>query len=301
MTRKAFTLIELLVVIAIIAILAAILFPVFAQAKAAAKRTASLSNLKQLGTAAQIYMGDSDDVVPVITSWGAAGVNNGAFVYFGNQGCIPWPQLLNPYTKNNDMLWDPQAPPGPTTPTWNPTSVYWMFDPHYGYNPYLVQSQTGALHQTRSATSVSRPADVVLFAQKYSNAEQVSPYNNWYGSWWFGAGTYFITLSVDPPDCSTNALYCASGWNNNTYYGGTSGLKLLNNVEAAGAWTGGVSLRGRKLANIVYMDGHAGAPAPGYLAQGMVYNNGMANGIPTQNSSAITVTDRTIEHWYGYN
>ena len=51
MTRKAFTLIELLVVIAIIAILAAILFPVFAQAKAAAKATASLSNLKQTATA----------------------------------------------------------------------------------------------------------------------------------------------------------------------------------------------------------------------------------------------------------
>jgi prepilin-type N-terminal cleavage/methylation domain-containing protein len=52
--RRAFTLIELLVVIAIIAILAAILFPVFAQAKAAAKITSSISNLKQLGMALQI-------------------------------------------------------------------------------------------------------------------------------------------------------------------------------------------------------------------------------------------------------
>jgi len=59
--NKAFTLIELLVVIAIIAILAAILFPVFAQAKAAAKRTADLSNLKQLGTASYIYANDYDD------------------------------------------------------------------------------------------------------------------------------------------------------------------------------------------------------------------------------------------------
>jgi prepilin-type N-terminal cleavage/methylation domain-containing protein len=62
--KKAFTLIELLVVIAIIAILAAILFPVFSQAKEAAKKTASLSNVKQLGTALQLYLGDSDDVVP---------------------------------------------------------------------------------------------------------------------------------------------------------------------------------------------------------------------------------------------
>src|SRR5688572_7516015 len=62
LTRKAFTLIELLVVIAIIAILAAILFPVFAQAKNAAKKTSDLSNLKQLGTAEQIYLADYDDV-----------------------------------------------------------------------------------------------------------------------------------------------------------------------------------------------------------------------------------------------
>jgi prepilin-type N-terminal cleavage/methylation domain-containing protein len=63
MKTKAFTLIELLVVIAIIAILAAILFPVFAQAKTAAKKTQSLSNLKQTGTSAHIYLADYDDVM----------------------------------------------------------------------------------------------------------------------------------------------------------------------------------------------------------------------------------------------
>ncbi|HRK21536.1 MAG TPA: prepilin-type N-terminal cleavage/methylation domain-containing protein [Fimbriimonadaceae bacterium] len=62
--RRAFTLIELLVVIAIIAILAAILFPVFAQAKLAAKKTTTLSNIKQVGTATIMYAGDYDDVYP---------------------------------------------------------------------------------------------------------------------------------------------------------------------------------------------------------------------------------------------
>src|SRR4051812_31157002 len=64
MHRKAFTLIELLVVIAIIAILAAILFPVFAQAKLAAKKTQSLSNSKQINLGIQMYMNDQDDRYP---------------------------------------------------------------------------------------------------------------------------------------------------------------------------------------------------------------------------------------------
>jgi len=62
MNKKAFTLIELLVVIAIIAILAAILFPVFAAAKDAAKKTASISNLKQIGLSTLMYASDYDDV-----------------------------------------------------------------------------------------------------------------------------------------------------------------------------------------------------------------------------------------------
>lgn len=61
---RAFTLIELLVVIVIIAILAAILFPVFAQAKESAKKTACLSNLRQLGLALRMYLAESDDVYP---------------------------------------------------------------------------------------------------------------------------------------------------------------------------------------------------------------------------------------------
>lgn len=102
--RKAFTLIELLVVIAIIAILAAILFPVFAQAKEAAKKTADLSNGKQIGTAIQIYLADADDYNPPVmycTDQTAAGFpasgTNVASVY----------DLLQPYTKNKDMFQSP--------------------------------------------------------------------------------------------------------------------------------------------------------------------------------------------------
>jgi len=63
--KRAFTLIELLVVIAIIAILAAILFPVFAQAKGAAKQTVCLSNVKQMGLATSLYVSDNDGTFPI--------------------------------------------------------------------------------------------------------------------------------------------------------------------------------------------------------------------------------------------
>lgn len=115
--KRAFTLIELLVVIAIIAILAAILFPVFAQAKAAAKQTQNVSNLKQLGIAAQIYMSDYDDKLPndPLVNFCPSG-NGGSIDRWGN---YYWPFLLQPYTKQQPkdqkspregFFWSPLAP-----------------------------------------------------------------------------------------------------------------------------------------------------------------------------------------------
>ena len=81
-TLGAFTLIELLVVIAIIAILAAILFPVFAQAKAAANNAKTISNLRQLGTAFQLYTNDYDDALPGVTDGGSGQGRIGGWVYY---------------------------------------------------------------------------------------------------------------------------------------------------------------------------------------------------------------------------
>ena len=89
---KGFTLIELLVVIAIIAILAAILFPVFATARKSARTTASISNLKQLGLSMMQYSQDYDGGM-VLTDQGSDSVT--------------WANLLQPYMKSEQLLWDP--------------------------------------------------------------------------------------------------------------------------------------------------------------------------------------------------
>ena len=108
MKLRAFTLIELLVVIAIIAILAAILFPVFAQAKTAAKKSANLSNLKQDIVSEIMYAADYDDVaVPLQVS--PNGYNDvflaNAYQIVKNRG-----QLVQPYMKNYQILRDPLDP-----------------------------------------------------------------------------------------------------------------------------------------------------------------------------------------------
>ncbi len=91
--RRAFTLIELLVVIAIIAILAAILFPVFAQAKLAAKKTADISNVKNLSLGINIYLPDNDDVLPM----SRIVVNNADW---WTSKMMSWKDATLPYIKN---------------------------------------------------------------------------------------------------------------------------------------------------------------------------------------------------------
>src|SRR5688572_14558614 len=96
--RRAFTLIELLVVIAIIAILAAILFPVFAQAREAARKTSCLSNVKQIMTGVKMYTQDYDELNPQYVWTPVAGGNYHT-----------WMELVNPYVKNAGVFLCPSG------------------------------------------------------------------------------------------------------------------------------------------------------------------------------------------------
>jgi len=148
--RNGFTLIELLVVIAIIAILAAILFPVFAKAREKARQTTCLSNLKQLGTSVMMYAQDYDEMYPQSYQDVTSGVGSVA------QIPLTWPNRLQPYIKNSQLYKCPSDSRPPNVDfdgcrpilqsyCWN----YWMgidipawHDPS-GYHTYFVLTSLG--------------------------------------------------------------------------------------------------------------------------------------------------------------
>ncbi len=158
--RRAFTLIELLVVIAIIAILAAILFPVFAQAKTAAKKASQISNTKQLGIGVMLYMGDSDDLYPrqddcVDKSSLNPVLNTRAFAPNG-VGCVTapffyrtnhfsWQKWVRPYTKNVDIFKHSARPPIDLNTSSCPQGV-WSSCGQLGGSMAINLALTGALN-----------------------------------------------------------------------------------------------------------------------------------------------------------
>jgi len=126
--RKAFTLIELLVVIAIIAILAAILFPVFAQAKRAAKGSVATSGAKQMALGQIMYTNDYDDAFSPTAEFDS------------NWAVYPWSYLQQPYMKNWSVLLDPTAAHTPNPSNGNSGDAFAVYG-LWGMPPQRITSK----------------------------------------------------------------------------------------------------------------------------------------------------------------
>jgi prepilin-type N-terminal cleavage/methylation domain-containing protein/prepilin-type processing-associated H-X9-DG protein len=144
---KGFTLIELLVVIAIIAILAAILFPVFAQARENARKTSCLNNCKQMGTAIQMYIQDWDGWYPL------------AWFSFGENG---FDVALFPYIKNKQVY---ACPSNPVTESNWPGYVYGPIPRSYALNGDLTARTVRGLRAGVSESMVENPASTILITE----------------------------------------------------------------------------------------------------------------------------------------
>lgn len=196
--RKAFTLIELLVVIAIIAILAAILFPVFAQAKASAKKTACLSNQRQLGIALTQYISDNDDQLFFFAHDVDLSRTNLAGP-FGATRENRWWNQIQPYVKNLEILKSPSDP---------------------GQRPHALEDGTNGKPLVKRSyvanraaeglpySAVERPSDIVVITVKNGIYDD---------SWYEPPKNLYNKTATTPP---VLALDLQNGGVNMTYFDG---------------------------------------------------------------------------------
>jgi len=169
--RSGFTLIELLVVIAIIAILAAILFPVFARARENARRASCQSNLKQIGLGFMQYSQDYDERYPlhfanndgsIVTSWASSPTNAGEP---GRD--MGWAELIQPYVKSRQILQCPSEPTGPVSALSNGT----------GYTDYM--SNVYDINQLGGMRALIAPAQTVIVVDWFAASSQASALINY--------------------------------------------------------------------------------------------------------------------------
>jgi len=208
--RIGFTLIELLVVIAIIAILAAILFPVFAQAREKARQAACLSNMKQLGLALAMYVQDNDEMFP--RGLGCSGGSEPAD-YGGPIQCpwytdaeppwnSNWVLSTSPYIKSLPVFGDPSD-----GLAMKPAAAFPGVYISYGINAYAINEPSPGNHgivdggnpwawdgvnKSQSLSAITRPSESIALADKNSDQdlnEMVDPQND------DGSGTQPGTIS----------------------------------------------------------------------------------------------------------
>ncbi|MGQ9657133.1 MAG: prepilin-type N-terminal cleavage/methylation domain-containing protein [Fimbriimonadales bacterium] len=229
---RAFTLIELLVVIAIIAILAAILFPVFAQAREKARQTMCLSNCRQLAIATQAYAQDYDDTL--LTVWFYTNNDYLRNPLFQQYGHPMWAPLLMPYVNNKEVFACPNGPRGgyfTGGPPGNQITV------NLGYNEYIYRGVEIPFVGVPSLSRLSQfPAGVSGIALI---ADSALP--GWIHDWGNHDNGTGLPVRGEHPQWGMHRLKCANG-----YWGDPEGGYNLCRYRHQ---DGG--------ANVVYADGHA--------------------------------------------
>lgn len=253
LSKQGFTLIELLVVIAIIAILAAILFPVFAKARGKARQMVCLSNLKQIGMAVTQYTQDFDEVYPLV---------------YGDTGM--WTDTISPYVK---MGGSGYAAGGsfihcPDDVSTNPNSAL-----SYSLNPTVsgIWSDSQNYHEaSHTLAQINSPANVAYGAEG--------------NRMWFGGSWNDCPVETDwarpmrDLSCPSNESACAKDWYTNNWIGvDFTDLKVMP-WNCAPAWScKGPDYRHARnglnsgFANMIFCDGHAKAISFGRMTLANVF------------------------------
>jgi prepilin-type N-terminal cleavage/methylation domain-containing protein/prepilin-type processing-associated H-X9-DG protein len=169
--RRGFTLIELLVVIAIIAILAAILFPVFARAREKARQSSCLSNLKQIGLGMMMYVQDYDEMFPTTGSYTSPDI------LLEPGGAMHWALLIQPYVNNTQIFGCPSTSSRSIVSGSDPSTIThpdWPAGINYGMNQHLNRVALG---------DVKRPSALLMLIDSNRNYFRLTTGNHYLSSW----------------------------------------------------------------------------------------------------------------------
>ena len=207
-SKKGFTLIELLVVIAIIAILAAILFPVFARAREKAKNAACQSNLKQIGLAFAMYVNDYDERYPVNDVFGkdAPGVS-------GQRA--RWWAIIRPYVKNLQLgicpskpIWPMVAPPGYE----KAMDTFAIYHGGYAVNDHVVNRPSSAgIHENR----IEDPSGTLLVMDDWQQSDGLGGGKGTTRGWFYYARSPYMY-----PNMASDSTGVSTIWEEATRHSG---------------------------------------------------------------------------------